>query len=198
MLVAIMLGRRALTLRAVALAAVIVLTLRPEALTGPGFQMSFAATTALIGVFGWLRDAEIWQTRFSGWMRGACGLVVSSAVAGLATAPFAAAHFNQIAHYGLLANLLTVPVMGTVVMPARFWRRCFIPWAGGDRARHHGNRDRLDPRSGRLGGRDRNRDIPCCDPGAAVLPADRAWRAFLVIWQSRIRWRGWRALPPVF
>ncbi|MCK4713372.1 MAG: ComEC/Rec2 family competence protein, partial [Marinosulfonomonas sp.] len=46
MLVAVLFDRRALTLRAVALAAIIVLVRRPEALTGPGFQMSFAATTA--------------------------------------------------------------------------------------------------------------------------------------------------------
>ena len=50
-LCAILLNRRALSLRAVAIAALIVLTLRPEALMGPGFQMSFAATTALVAVF---------------------------------------------------------------------------------------------------------------------------------------------------
>jgi competence protein ComEC len=56
---ALMLGRRALSLQAVAIAATIVLTLRPEALMGPGFQMSFAATTALVAVFGWLREADL-------------------------------------------------------------------------------------------------------------------------------------------
>ena len=50
-LVAVLMDRRALTLRAVAIAALIVLTLRPEAMLGPGFQMSFAATTALVAVF---------------------------------------------------------------------------------------------------------------------------------------------------
>jgi competence protein ComEC len=45
-------------------------------------------------------------------------LVVASAVAGFATAPVAAAHFNRIADYGLLANLLAMPVMGTLVMPS--------------------------------------------------------------------------------
>jgi competence protein ComEC len=47
-LAAVLFDRRALTLRAVALAGVIVLTLSPEALTEPGFQMSFAATVALV------------------------------------------------------------------------------------------------------------------------------------------------------
>jgi competence protein ComEC len=45
-------------------------------------------------------------------------VVLSSFIAGLATAPFAAAHFNQVSHYGLIANVLSVPVMGAVVMPA--------------------------------------------------------------------------------
>lgn len=115
MLVAVLMDRRALTLRAVALAAIIVLVLRPEALTAPGFQMSFAATTALVAAFGWLRD---WPGRRAPrWARPVLAVVISSAVAGLATAPFAAATFNQVSRYGLLANVLAVPVMGLVVMP---------------------------------------------------------------------------------
>ncbi|NNE87649.1 MAG: DUF4131 domain-containing protein, partial [Silicimonas sp.] len=55
MFLALLVDRRAITLRAVAVAALIVLTLRPEALYGPGFQMSFAATTALVAVFGALQ-----------------------------------------------------------------------------------------------------------------------------------------------
>ncbi|MDJ1008769.1 MAG: ComEC/Rec2 family competence protein [Paracoccaceae bacterium] len=118
MLVAVLFDRRALTLRSVALAALLVLTLRPEALMGPGFQMSFAATTALVAVFGWLRAAGEGRRRLPRWARGTAALVISSAVAGAATAPIAAAHFNQVPHYGLLANLLSVPLMGAVVMPA--------------------------------------------------------------------------------
>ncbi|MCA8883910.1 MAG: ComEC family competence protein [Rhodobacteraceae bacterium] len=116
MLTAVLADRRAITLRAVALAAVIVLVLRPEALLSPGFQMSFAATTALVWVFGHLR-----LLRQDGWprpVRVVSALVLSSAVAGLATAPFAAAHFNQSSTYGLAANLVAVPIMGSIVAPA--------------------------------------------------------------------------------
>ncbi|GGO52081.1 competence protein ComEC [Roseovarius pacificus] len=125
-LLAVMSDRRALSLRAVAVAAVIVLVLRPEALLGPGFQMSFAATTALVAVFGWLRDAAV--PPGPRWLRPAVAVVISSAVAGLATAPVAAAHFNQIAHYGLLANLLSVPLMGVLVMPAAVLAACLLPF----------------------------------------------------------------------
>lgn len=115
-LTALMLNRRAISLRGVAIAATIVLLLRPEALLGPGFQMSFAATTALVAVFGYMRDHRI--SMGPNWFKPVMAVLISSGVAGLATAPIGAAHFNTISHYGLLANLTSVPMMGTVVIPA--------------------------------------------------------------------------------
>lgn len=125
MFVAVLLGRRALTLRAVAMAAILVLLWQPEALVGPGFQMSFAATTALVVVFGALRRVDL--SRLPKWLRAVLSVVLSSFIAGLATAPFAAAHFNQIAHYGLIANVLSVPLMGVLVMPAAVLAVCLAP-----------------------------------------------------------------------
>ena len=116
MFAAVLLDRRAITLRSVAIAALIVLGHRPESLLSPGFQMSFAATAALVGVFGALRGV-VWMQGWPRWVKGAVALVVSSAVAGAATAPYGAVHFNQVAVYGLVANLLTVPVMGSVIIP---------------------------------------------------------------------------------
>jgi competence protein ComEC len=116
MLTAVMLDRRAITLRSVAIAAVILLLHRPETLFSPGFQMSFAATAALVAVFTGLRDAS-WLKARPAWQKWVFALVLSSVVAGLATAPFAAAHFNRIAVFGLIANLLTVPLMGSVIIP---------------------------------------------------------------------------------
>lgn len=120
MLGAILLGRRALSLRSVALAALLVLALRPESLTGPGFQMSFAATGALVIAFRGLtalRTNETWGHWLSGWRGALLSLLVSSIVAGAATAPIAAVHFNRVGQYGVLANLLAVPAMGMLVMP---------------------------------------------------------------------------------
>ncbi|UWS09666.1 ComEC/Rec2 family competence protein [Phaeobacter inhibens] len=132
MLGAVLLDRRALSLRAVALAAMVILVLRPESLLSPGFQMSFAATTALIVVFGGLRD-RLTPTG-PRWLRMAAGVVLSSLIAGVATAPFGAAHFNMISHYGLLANVLAVPVMGALVVPAAVLSLCLAPvgasWVG--------------------------------------------------------------------
>jgi competence protein ComEC len=120
-LVAVVLDRPAFTLRSVALAALLVLSVRPESLTEAGFQMSFAATTALIATFEWLRAKPWWrETWRPGWrfLRPVIGVTITSFVAGLATAPISAFHFNVLSRYGLIANVLAVPAMGLVVMPA--------------------------------------------------------------------------------
>ena len=119
LMVAVMLGailadRRALSLRTVALAAVVILALAPEALMSPGFQMSFAATVALIVSYPpWLRIAK----RLPWLLRPLMMLIGSSVLAGFATSPIAAAHFGRMAHYGVLANLLVVPITGVLIMP---------------------------------------------------------------------------------
>jgi len=115
MLGAVLLDRQAVTLRSVAIAALIVLGTRPESLVNPGFQMSFAAVVALSFVYGapWLHRADgRWR-----WAAPVALMLLSSLVAGFATAPYAGAHFNRFAAYGLLANTLAVPVMGILVMP---------------------------------------------------------------------------------
>ncbi len=121
-LAAVLLDRPALTLRSVALAALVVLAMAPESLIEAGFQMSFAATIALVAAFEALRAQAWWQTtqtdRRWRFAKPVLGVAMTSLVAGLATAPFSAFHFNTLAQYGLLANLLAVPMMGVVVMPA--------------------------------------------------------------------------------
>lgn len=121
---AVLVDRRVLTLRTVALAAVIILILRPESLPSPGFQMSFAATTALVMVFSLFRMQNLGPK----WLRAVLATVLSSAVAGAATAPFAAAHFNQVSQLGLPANLLTVPLMGILVIPSGVAALCLMPF----------------------------------------------------------------------
>jgi ComEC/Rec2-related protein len=114
--IAILLDRQAITMHALAVAALIVLAVQPEAIVTPGFQMSFAATAALVAlVESWPpRVREIsapWPIlivqRVGGWVTAA---VLASLVAGLATGPFAMQHFNRTAIYGLGANLATSPV----------------------------------------------------------------------------------------
>jgi competence protein ComEC len=126
-LVAVMLDRRAITLRTAAISAILILLTKPESLVEAGFQMSFAATLALIAGFGAL-DREVMRQRMPRWAIHVFTLVLSSVIGGFATAPFAAAHFNRFSDYGLLANILTVPVMGAVVMPAGVMAALLAPF----------------------------------------------------------------------
>jgi competence protein ComEC len=120
---AILLDRRALTLHGLAIAALIVLMIEPEAITDPGFQMSFAATAALVALAeSWIRPAREINTPWFIRMvqvvtTGLVASLVVSVVAGLATGPFAIQHFNRVATYGLLANMITEPLTGFVIMP---------------------------------------------------------------------------------
>ncbi len=123
MLGAVLADRRALSMRSVALAALILLAWRPEALLSVGFHMSFAATIALVAVFRGLRDLRRGEGRGRPprWRRllaPVASAALCSLVAGIATAPYAAAQFHRLVEYGLLANLLSVPLMGVLVMPA--------------------------------------------------------------------------------
>jgi competence protein ComEC len=117
----VLMDRPAVSLRGLCLAACLVLLAAPESLLAVGFQMSFAATLALVAVYaaardaGWLQPSRRVRRRI---LRYAGALVLTSLVAGLATAPFAAWHFNRVAPYSLLANLAAVPVMGLWVAPA--------------------------------------------------------------------------------
>jgi len=197
MLVAILLDRQALTLRSVAMAAVIVLLLRPESLINAGFQMSFAAVVALVAVFQAINRLPRIR-HWAGKLALQAGLVVlSSLVAGLATAPFAAAQFNRVAHYGLPANLLAVPAMGLLVMPGAVAMAILGP-LGLDRPAvwivDIGARWILWVSEG-VAALDGAVSAVISPPGV-VLPLFTCGALVVVLWQGRARWAG-LALPLV-
>ncbi|MCR9134681.1 MAG: ComEC family competence protein [Alphaproteobacteria bacterium] len=124
-LIAVLVDRPALTLRNVALAAVCIILLTPSAVVGPGFQMSFAATAALIAAYAiWRRRRSSPTNQATGFgiarfiLLFFVGLAMTSLVAGFATAPFATFHFHRVASYGLIANLAAMPIVSLIVMPA--------------------------------------------------------------------------------
>ena len=91
--------------------------------------MSFAATGLLIIVFNAMNQLT-WVSRWPGPVTYLIGSAVSALVAGLATAPIAAAHFNLLPHYGVLANVIAVPIMGFVVMPSAILAAALAPFGG--------------------------------------------------------------------
>jgi len=120
-LVAVMVDRTGLSMRFVAWAATLVLLLAPESLLSASFQLSFAAVVALIATYESLRDPLVrLRAALPVWALPALylfGVALTSVVATLATAPFAVFHFNRLAVYGLVANLVAVPVTAFWVMP---------------------------------------------------------------------------------
>jgi competence protein ComEC len=117
MLLAILLDRPALSMRSLALAASLLLLARPEAITEPGFQMSFAAVGSLIAVAEW-EQGRARLVPHSWLYRHLRGIALTSLVASFATLPFAMFYFGRATHYAVAGNLLAMPVMGLVVMPS--------------------------------------------------------------------------------
>ncbi len=134
-LTAILAGREAVTMRLVALAAVAVLALRPEALVGASFQLSFAAVIALVvGHEAWRRRRPRENGSLPGWLTGparyTAGVALTSVIATVATAPFVTFHFQAVALGGLAANLAAVPLTGFLTMPAGIVALLLMPFGG--------------------------------------------------------------------
>jgi len=118
---AVVAGRRAISLRGLGLAATALMLAVPEEVPGVSFQMSFSAVLALISGYEALRP---WLARLQGqslWRRFGCyvlALALTSTLAGTASAPYGAYHFGRIQLYFVVANMLAVPLTALWVMPA--------------------------------------------------------------------------------
>ena len=116
---AVMLDRRGITLRTLMIAAIIILLVFPESMFGASFQMSFAATLAIVALYerygrslfhgraSFIR--KVWQHAF--------GIAATSMVATLATSPFVLYHFNRFALFGLITNMVVIPLATFIIMP---------------------------------------------------------------------------------
>jgi competence protein ComEC len=134
-LIGVMVDRPAITVRTLMVAAIVVLLLTPEAIVHPSFQMSFAATLALVAGYErglpWMSAAAETPRgmRVALWGgRALINLVVVSLLAGFATTLFAAFHFHRLAPYGVLANLLAMPVVSAWVMPMGIFGLVAMPF----------------------------------------------------------------------
>src|SRR3954451_14874058 len=124
MLGAILIDRPALSLRNLALSALIVLAREPETLLGPSFQMSYGAVAALIAAAEWERDRRgaaeppgLFGRAVTWLVAAALGILVTTVVATIATAPYGTYHFQNLQPFGLIGNALALPLVSIVVMP---------------------------------------------------------------------------------
>ena len=120
LLLAVLVDRMGLTMRAVAWAATVLLVLAPESLLGASFQLSFAAVTGLVAFWEAVSARRSFDgPRTLGRRVGLylAGVAATTLVANLATAPFVVAAFDRIAVYGLAANVVAVPLTALWIMP---------------------------------------------------------------------------------
>jgi competence protein ComEC len=124
MFLAVLAGRPAISLRNVAVAAMILLLARPENVHDVSFLMSFAATVGLVALYEHMGDRRR-QAEFgpepAGPVRVVAAViaadVLTTLVAGLAIAPLAAYYFHKYQQYSVLGNLLALPVVTFWLMP---------------------------------------------------------------------------------
>ena len=123
---AIIVDRPAISLRNLALAAILILLLEPESAIQASFQMSFMAVMGLAAFFEyWNRPRREREFKIeSRWMffgRWAFKVIFASilttVVAGAFSSIPAAYHFGRLAPYGVIANGLAIPIMSLAVMP---------------------------------------------------------------------------------
>jgi competence protein ComEC len=123
-LIGVMVDRATLTFRTITVAALGVLLLAPEAVIHPSFQMSFAATLALVAGYQhglpWMSrggDTPL-AARIALWGgREVVGMLLVSLLAGTATIPYIAYHFHRVSLYGMVGNLVAMPVVSAWAMP---------------------------------------------------------------------------------
>ncbi|WP_323795825.1 ComEC/Rec2 family competence protein [Nisaea sp.] len=118
-LIGVVIGRRAISMRLIASAAAIIMAARPEYVLGASFQLSFAAVICLVAIY----ETGTWSMYpargqlFGGFTRHVGLLALSSFVASSATLPLALYHFQKAALYGVATNLLAVPAASLWIMP---------------------------------------------------------------------------------
>lgn len=130
-LFAVMVDREAINLRLVAIAAMVILLIRPESVLDIGFQLSFAAVVGLVAFFQmtqhfWQR--EFWQsTILHKALRVLAMSVMTTLIATFATAPLTMVHFQKIPVLSMLANALATPLVAFLVMPGTFLAYLLMP-----------------------------------------------------------------------
>ncbi len=126
---AIVFGRRALTMRNVAIAALLVILTDPASIFRPSFQLSFAAVVALIAAWELMKPSDTRDNsiprRIGGYL---WGIVLTSIIAGLATLLFSVYHFQQTSPLGVPGNLFSLPLVGFVIMPTAVVATLLMPF----------------------------------------------------------------------
>ena len=120
-LIALALGRDPLSMRMIAVAAFVVMLFWPEAVVGPGFQMSFASVIAIVALHSSAPVRAFLAPREEAWavrqLRLLAMLLLTGVVIELGLLPIGLFHFHRAGVYGALANVIAIPLTTFVSMP---------------------------------------------------------------------------------
>ncbi|MBA3526651.1 MAG: ComEC/Rec2 family competence protein [Sphingomonas sp.] len=120
-LAGIALGRDALSMRLLSVAALVILLFRPESLAGASFQLSFAAVSAIIALHSSQWARRLFQRREEGiaarFGRALLAMVATGLAVEMALIPFALYHFHRAGLYSVAANLVAIPLTTFIIMP---------------------------------------------------------------------------------
>lgn len=106
-----MLYRQSYSLNTIAAAAVLILAVRPTDLWSVSFQLSFAATAAIVILISLQPSAFSHQKILNYFI----GIIVVSLAAQIGTLPITMYYFGQISSYFLLTNLIVLPLAALLV-----------------------------------------------------------------------------------
>jgi competence protein ComEC len=120
-LAGIALGRDALSMRLLAVGALVVLIFRPEAIAGASFQLSFAAVASIIALHSSAWARRVFSRRDEGLParlgRALLAMVATGLAVEITLIPIALYHFHRAGLYGVLANIIAIPLTTFVIMP---------------------------------------------------------------------------------
>ena len=112
--------RQAISLNTIAAAAVLILLVKPQDLWSVSFQLSFAATFAIV-LFAKQMELYLHRKEWNYTFRGRffdfiVGTIIISIAAQLGTLPITMYYFGQVSTYFLLTNLIVLP-LATLLVP---------------------------------------------------------------------------------
>ncbi len=112
-LIATMIERKYRGLIAIAFAASVILSVEPEAILKPGFQMSFSAVLALVASYQ-INANKLFKIKI---MKYFVSIMISSVIASLATVPYTIYNFNYFSISGITTNLVAIPIVTLIIIP---------------------------------------------------------------------------------
>lgn len=112
-MLAFIIGRTAISLRTIGITMFALILFNPYFVMRAGFQLSFAAIFGLVWLWQ-IYKPKLPKTKILKYLYGA---FLTATVASVFTAPFVAAHFGSIPLYGVLGNLIFLPIFSFILMP---------------------------------------------------------------------------------